>query len=93
MKKRRKFTAKQKADIVLSVLKGEQDVVEIGKQHNIAPSLIYRWKDEFEERSHRVFTSKTEDNAKDKQIKKYERIIAKLTTQNDFLDKVLAHLG
>jgi len=93
MKNRRKFTAKQKADIVLSVLKKEKDVVDVGKQHNIAPSLIYRWKDEFEERSDRVFTSKTEETSKDKQIKKYEHVISKLTTQNDFLDKVLAHLG
>jgi transposase-like protein len=92
MKNRRKFTAKQKADIVLSVIKEENKVVEIGKKYEIAPTLIYRWKDSFLENADKVFENKEESKETDRKIKKYENVIAKLTTQNDFLDKVLAHL-
>ena len=92
MKIRRTFTAKQKADIVLSVIKNEESAVNIGRDNKITPSLIYRWKDEFIQKSGRVFESNTVENEKDRKIKKYETVIAKLTTQNDFLDKVLEHL-
>ena len=37
-----------------------------------------------------VFETNTTESEKDKKVKHYEYIITKLTTQNDFLEKVLA---
>lgn len=90
MNTRRKFSSEQKAQIVLSIIRNEVTAVEMGKKHQIAPNLIYKWRDEFLAKVATVFDKNKNDYAKDKKMKQYEHVIAKLTTQNDFLDKVLA---
>lgn len=45
MKEKRKFSSEQKAHIVLSIIKNEATPVEIGKKYEIAPSLIYKWRE------------------------------------------------
>jgi putative transposase len=90
MKIKRKFSSEQKAQIVLSILKKEKSVLEVGKSEDLSPSLLHKWKDRFLEKSHLVFEDKANENETSKKLKNYEHVIAKLTTQNDFLDKVLA---
>jgi transposase-like protein len=65
-------------------------LLEIGQKHQIAPSLIHKWKEEFFEKAHTVFESNKENQEQDRKMKHYEHVIAKITTQNDFLEKVLA---
>ena len=89
MQKRRKFSSEQKAQIVFSVLKGES-LLEVGKKHNITPSLIHKWKEHFEQKASTVFNIGKEEQEMDRKIKHYEHVITKITTQNDFLEKVLA---
>lgn len=90
MKIRRKFSSEQKAQMVLSVIKKESSALEVSKKHDIAPSLIGRWRDDFLAKAPTVFDTNKDESDKDKKIKHYEFIISKLTTQNDFLEKVLA---
>ena len=90
MNEKRKFSSELKAQIVLSIIKKEQTALEASKKHDIAPSLIYKWRDEFLEKAHAVFEVSKEDKEIDKKIKHYEHVIAKITTQNDFLEKILA---
>lgn len=90
MKIRRKFSSEQKAQIVLSIIKKEKSLVDISKEQNLAPSLIHKWKEEFLMKAHSVFETGKEESETNRKIKHYEHIIAKITTQNDFLDKVLA---
>jgi len=92
MKTRRKFSPEQKSKIVLSIIDGSKTVLEISREHELSPSLIHKWKDHFLAEAAMVFTSTKEDNEDRQKIKKYEHIITKLTTQNDFLDKVLTTL-
>ena len=92
MKTRRKFSAEQKSKIVLSVIDGSKTVLEVSREYNISPSLIHKWKDHFLAEAAMVFTGGSEDKEDKQKIKKYEHVIAKLTTQNDFLDKVLTTL-
>ena len=40
-RKYRKFTAKQKAEIVLAGLRGEVSIKEVCRQHEIAETLYY----------------------------------------------------
>jgi transposase len=89
MKTRRKFTSAQKTKIVLSIITKEATVLEISKKEDIAPSLIHSWKDQYLAESHKAFEKSTDETEKDNKIRKYEHVIAKLTTQNDFLEKVL----
>ena len=90
MNEKRKFSSEQKAQIVLQVLKKEMTALEASKKHDLAPSLIYKWIEEFNSRVPRIFQSDSGDSDKDKKLKHYEHVIAKITTQNDFLEKVLA---
>ncbi len=43
----------------------------------------------FSAKAHLAFEEGKEESGKDKKIKQYEYVITKLTTQNDFLAKVL----
>ena len=90
MKIRRTFGSKQKVEIVLSVLKKELTIVEASQKHQITPSLIHKWRDAFLQKAHLAFEDNQSESDKDQKLKKYEYIITKLTTQNDFLEKVLA---
>jgi transposase len=90
MNEKRKFSSEQKAQIVLSIIKKEQTALEASKKYAIAPSLVYKWRDEFLEKAHTAFEVSKEDKEIDRKVKHYEHIIAKITTQNDFLEKVLA---
>lgn len=90
MKARRKFSSEQKAQIVLSVIRKEMSTLEAGKKHEITPSLIHKWQNSFLDKAPAVFDTNKDESEKDKKIKHYEHIITKLTTQNDFLEKVLA---
>ncbi|WP_422880274.1 transposase [Moorella sulfitireducens] len=42
--KRKKFTAEQKANIVLEMLSGEKTVAEIAAQYEVHPTQLHRWK-------------------------------------------------
>jgi len=86
--KRRKFTSEQKAQIILSVLRNEASILEISKRYNITPSLIHKWKDVMLAKLPNIFND-TNNTELHKKIEKYEHVIAKITTQNDFLEKVL----
>ena len=90
MKEKRKFSSEQKAQIVLSIIKKEVTALEAGKKYEIAPSLIYKWRDEFLDKAPAIFETNRGESEKDRKVRHYEHIISKLTTQNDFLDKVLA---
>jgi len=41
----RKFTARQKAEIVLAGLRGERSVRDVCREHEIAETLYYQWRD------------------------------------------------
>lgn len=75
---------------MLSVLKKEVTALEASKKHNLTPSLIYKWMEDFNKKVTSIFKESTDETEKDRKLKQYEHVIAKLTTQNDFLDKVLA---
>lgn len=89
--KKRTFSAKQKASIVLEVLKQEHSALDIARNHNLAPSLLYKWRDQFLANADKAF-DQSADQTQAKKIRKYEHVITKLTTQNDFLEKVLRTL-
>ena len=85
MKEKRKFSSELKAQIVLAVIKRELTALEAARKHDLAPSLIYKWHDEFLAKAKTVFETTKTGSEQDKKVKHYEYIITKLTTQNDFL--------
>lgn len=87
---RRTFTSATKAQIVLSVLRKEKTAAEVCSQESIVPSLYYKWQDEFLAKASSIFDTPAGESEKDRKIKHYEHVIAKITTQNDFLERVLS---
>ena len=46
-KQRKTWSPELKEQIVLTVLRGEQSVAELARQHGVAESLIHRWRTQF----------------------------------------------
>lgn len=90
--KRRKFTAKFKAKVVLEVLKERDTVKQICQKHELSPQVVNSWKREFLDSVESVFTSPVKDK-KSESEEKEERLlktIGELKVENDFLKKALS---
>lgn len=46
-KQRKNWSPEIKEQIVLAVLRGEQSVAELARQHGVAESLIHKWRAQF----------------------------------------------
>ncbi len=86
---RRQYSKAQKEKIVQSLLSGET-ALKLGKEHNISPGLINRWKRQY---------LKGELNNNNQEIKnlqaqmaKLEQMIGKLTMENYLLKKEQEYL-
>jgi transposase-like protein len=83
--KRRQYSKEQKEEIVQKALSGKS-VLELGKENNISPGLINRWK-----RQYLGGELKDNNNQEIKklqiQIAKFEQMIGKLTMENYILKK------
>jgi transposase len=47
IRKDRKFTAQQKTEIVLASLRGPKTMAELCREHDIADSLLRKWRGQF----------------------------------------------
>lgn len=88
MAKRRNFTPEFKAQVVLSVLTGRKEPVEICREHDLHLNVVNRWKREFIEGAAAVFeTSHTEHKELAERIAELERMVGRLTMENEILKK------
>ena len=92
MAKRKKWSAAQKFEIALLVIKGEQTLNDICKRYEVAPTQVKAWKKQLLEQGAEIFSkagAKTEaaNKLEGEQSKLYEKI-GQLTIERDFLKKV-----
>lgn len=92
MEKRRNFNPKEKATIVLEVLKEEKTLNEIAAEHEIHPNQLSRWRTEFISNADRVFSKETDEVEKvkqtfDKEKDELLRQIGKLSYEVTWLKK------
>lgn len=92
MKKRRRYTPKQKATIVLEVLREEKSISQIASEYGVHPNLIYKWKKEGLENFHEVFEDHKEEkrDTQERHQKEKENLyaeIGRLTTRVNWLKK------
>ena len=86
------YTAKQKAQIVLEILKEERSIAQIASEHGIHPNQLYKWKAQALENLPGVFEveHKGEKALKaehERQLKELYAEIGKLSTQLAWLKK------
>ena len=87
---RKKYTTAFKFKIALESLQG-QSIVDICRRHQIAQSLVHKWREMLKKTGPDVFgalQSKSESNWQREREKLYQHI-GELSTQVSFLKKVL----
>jgi len=89
---RKRYTAKQKAQIVLEILKEERPIAQIASEYGIHPNQLYKWKAQALEGIPKVFEDehKSEKALKavhENQLQELYAEIGKLNTQLTWLKK------
>jgi transposase len=87
MRKQRTFTAEFKRGVVEELLSGVSRPAQICRRHNISSSLLYRWKKQYGQG--RFGNEPTEVAAMQERIEQLERLVGKLTLENEFLKRAL----
>ena len=83
--KKRKYSQEFKEEIVQRALSGER-ILELGKENNISPGLINRWKRQYLDGG--LSNNNNQEVKKlETQVAKLEQMIGKLTMENYILKK------
>ena len=89
MRNQRTFSQEFKRQIVEELLSGESRPAQLCRRHNISSSLLYHWKKQY---GRGKFNNEpTAEAALKDSIEKLERLVGKLTLENEFLKKGLEH--
>ncbi|MBA7467371.1 MAG: transposase [Dehalococcoidia bacterium] len=87
MKNQRNFSVEFKRRVVEEVMSGESRPAQICRRYNISSSLLYHWKRQY---SRGKFNNEpTGEAALKDRVEKLERLVGKLTLENEFLKKGL----
>lgn len=85
MVKRRNFDREFKLQILQQL--GSKSVAELGKEYNIHPMMIYKWKREHEESPTKSFAGHGKICKLEAELENSQRLVGKLYAQNEFLKK------
>ena len=84
--KKRQYTKEKKEELVQALLSG-QTALDLGREHQISPGLINRWKRQYLDGELSKNNNNQEINKLKKEIAKLEQMIGKLTMENYILKK------
>jgi len=90
-KQRKVWSAEQKLMIVLSILKEQQSLAELCRQHGVAESLVHKWKSQFLEHGKAAFkhgNSKTPDQALQAENEQLKKLLGEKALEVDILKKL-----
>lgn len=87
MRTRRTFKPEFKAKVVLECISGEKSVSEACREYQLSPVLVSKWRTEFIENSAIVFEKNHKGAENQSQIADLERLVGRLTLENDMLKK------
>lgn len=91
-RKYRKFSAKQKVELVLASLRGDRSVAEICREHDLSEALLRRWRDQLIEAGAERFTDGQDRSVQAEQrrrIAELERTLGKKTYELEVSGKLL----
>ena len=87
MRNQRSFSLEFKRGVVEELLSGESSPAQLCRRYNISSSLLYHWKRQY---SRGKFDNEpTEEAALKDRIEKLERLVGRLTLENEFLKRGL----
>ena len=87
MKNRRNFSLEFKRQVMEELLSGESRPAQLCRRYNLSASLLYHWKKQY---SRGKFNNEPiEEAALRDKIEKLERLVGRLTLENEFLKKGL----
>jgi len=89
MRNQRNFSLEFERQVVEELLSGESRPAQLCRRYNITSSVLYHWKKQY---SWGKFNNEpTEEGALQDRIERLERLVGKLTLENEFLKKGLQH--
>jgi len=82
-----RWTAKRKAAVVMSTVKGETSAAEAARKHGLTVAEIGRWKEQFFAAGENALRARPRDEeaAKDEQIERLQRKVGELVLDIDIL--------
>jgi transposase-like protein len=91
-RKYRTFTAQQKIEIVLAGLRGDRSVREVCREHEIAETLYYNWREKLLEGGRTALAGKEERTGEKelkKRIRELERTLGRKTYELEIAGEAL----
>lgn len=91
-RKYRTFTAQQKIEIVLAGLRGDRTVKEVCREHEIAETLYYAWREKLLEGGRTALAGKEErfgEKELKKKIRELERTLGRKTYELEIAGEAL----
>ncbi|MGA9768377.1 MAG: transposase [Blastocatellia bacterium] len=89
--KRRRFTRDFKLQVLREIEAGKS-IAQVAREHEIHPNLITRWRGLQTEYAQQAFAGNGNHYKQEARIADLERLVGRLTLENDFLKKALLHL-
>jgi len=87
MRNQRSFSVEFKRQVIQELLSEESRPAQLCRRYNISSSLLYYWKKQY---SRGKFNNEpTEEAALKDRVEKLERLVGKLTLENEFLKRGL----
>lgn len=94
MKKKRRFTAEKKVEILREYLENQVAVSELADRYNISPSQIYQWKKQMFEGALQSFKPGKKAGASEREVKQLKQklrdrdsVISEIISENITLKK------
>ena len=89
MRNQRSFSLEFKRQVVEELLSGESRPAQLCRRYNISSSILYHWKKQY--CRGKFDNEPTEEAALKDRIEKLERLVGRLTLENEFLKRGLQH--
>jgi len=87
MRNQRSFSLEFKREVIQELLSGDVTPVQLCRRHNISSGLLYHWKKQYARG--RFENEPNEEAALKDRVEKLERLVGRLTLENEFLKKGL----
>jgi transposase len=92
LKHRRQFTREFKLQVLAEIAAGKS-VAQAAREHQVHPTLIGRWQKQHRQYADRAFAGNGRPYTDDARIAELERMVGRLTMENDLLKKALQRLA